>query len=166
MKRSILIGTAVLVTGSLLAAEPKDDVQNAVKKLAVASNYSFSITTTNIGGGFGGRGGGRGGRGGMFGAPTEGKVSEGIAYVTRTFGENTMEMVAKGAKRAMKTEAGWQTPEEMDGGGGGGFGGGRGMFGMMGVVVPAAQAEELLGQVKDLKLADGVYSADLTTDGA
>src|SRR5207249_5303216 len=32
--------------------------------------------------------------------------------------------------------------------------------------VPAAQAEDLAGKVKDLKSADGVYSGDLTEEGA
>ncbi len=105
-------------------------------------------------------------------APIDGKVSkDGIAYVVRITGDTTNEMVAKGAKRAMKTDQGWQTTDEMmNAGGGGGFGGGgpgmgggmMGMFSMMGLVVPATQAEELLGGVKELKLADGVYSSDLT----
>jgi hypothetical protein len=172
MKRNVLISTLALLAGSLLAADssPKDDVKNAVKKLADTGNYAFTITTTNVGGGFGGGGGGGGGRGGGRGgmnAPMDGKVSkDGIAYVVRTMGDVTSEAVAKGAKRAVKTEEGWQTMEEMMGGGGGGFGGGRGMMGMMGLVVPATQAEELVGKVKELKLADGVYSGDLTDDGA
>jgi hypothetical protein len=171
MKRTILIGTMALMTGSLLAAEssPKDDVSNAVKKLAGGS-YAFTITTTNAGGGFGGGGGG-GGRGGGMNAPMEGKVSkDGIAYSVRVMNGTTNEAVAKGAKRAIKTQDGWQTTEEMmnaGGGGGGGFGGGgMGMFAMMGLVVPASQAEELVGKAKAIKLADGVYSADLTEDGA
>ncbi len=159
-----------LMAGSLLAAEssPKDDVSSAVKKLA-GNSYAFTVTTTNAGGGFGGRGGGFGGRGGRGGmnAPLDGKVSkDGIAYTSRTMGDTTTEAVAKGAKRAIKTEEGWQTTEELMGGGGGFGGGGRGMFAMMGLVVPASQAEELLGNVKEVKLADGVYSGDLTADGA
>lgn len=152
------------MAGAVLAADPKDDLKAAIKKLSDAPNYSFSMTTTNAGGGFGGgRGGGRGG----MNAPLDGKVSEGIAYASRTTGDTTSEAVAKGAKRAIKTDEGWQTTEEMMAGGGGfGGGGGRGAFGMMGLVVPAVQADELLAKTKDLKFADGVYSGTLTEDGA
>ena len=61
MKRNVLYMTvAMFATGSLLA-DPKDDVQGAVKKLADAPSYSWSTTTANAGGG------GQGGRGGGFG---------------------------------------------------------------------------------------------------
>ena len=153
------------MAGSLLAAgpSPKEDLSNAVKKLAGGS-YAFTLTTTNAAGGPGGFGGGRGGAS----APLEGKVSkDGIAYVVRSTGDTTNEAAAKGVKRAIKTQDGWQTIEEMMSGGGfGGGGGGMGMFAMMSLVVPASQAEELIGKVKELKLADGVYSGDLTEDGA
>ena len=172
MKRNILISTMALIAGSLLAAEssPKDAVSNAVKKLA-GGTYAFTITTTNAAGGFGGGGGGGGrGPGAGMNAPLEGKVSkDGIAYVVRTAGGSTNEAAAKGAKIALKTQDGWQTMEEMMNGGGGfggGGGGGMGLFAMMSLVVPASQAEEVVGKVKELKLADGVYSGDLTADGA
>jgi hypothetical protein len=165
MKRSILISAMAFIASSLLAAEtsPKDAVSNAAKKLAGGS-YAFTITTTNAAGGRGGFGGGRGG----MSAPLEGKVSkDGIAYVVRSTGDTTNEAVAKGVKRAFKTEEGWQTTEEMmNGGGGFGGGGGMGMFALMSLVVPASQAEDVVGKVKELKLADGVYAGDLTEDGA
>lgn len=168
MKRNVLTMTLALVaTGSLLA-DPKDDVQGAVKKLGDASSYSWSTKTENAGGG----GGGFGGRGG---GPSSGKASkDGYAIITRTFGENTMETVIKGDKSVMKNQEGaWQTPEEMMaafGGGqagapGGGRGGRGGMFGRGGAAtMPAAEAQALLGGVKDLKSADGAISGDLTKE--
>ena len=184
MKRSILFMTVASLAGTLMAA-PKVEVQGAVKKLGDAGSYGWTSTTTNLspaggpGGGPGGGGGrGRGGFGG--GGPMEGKIGkDGIAYITSTsnFGGNpmTMERVVKGDKTAMKNQDGtWQTPEEMmaafgGGGGGGAPGGGRGrgggMFGGT-AVLPAAQAADLLSKVKDVSMAGGVYSGDLTEDGA
>ena len=166
MKRGTLISTMGLMAVSLLAAQasPKDDVSNAIKKLAVGS-YAFTITTTNAAGGFGGggsRGGGGPGRGGL-----DGKVGkDGIAYAVRSTDRTTNEAVAKGAKRAFKTQDGWQTQDEMmNGGRGGGFGGGA-MVAMRDLLVPATQAEEVLGKVKEVKLADGVYSGDLSANDA
>ena len=157
MKKRILLTTVALMAGSLLAAEPKDDVKGAVKKLADAGNYSWKVTTE-----FGGGGGGFGG------GATEGKVDkDGFALITMTFGDNPIETVLKGTNSATKNQDGvWQTPAERaaaGGGGRGGFGGG-GMFG--GQSLPAVQAEDLLSKVKDLKLADAVYSGDLTEAGA
>ncbi len=154
MKKTILIGTAALIAGSLLAADPKDDVKSAVKKLADAGNYSWT-TALDFGGG------------GFDMPPSEGKVDkDGIALVTSTFGENTMETVFKGTNSATKNPEGtWQTPAERAAAGGGrGRGGFGGMFG--GQTLPTAQAEDLLSKVKELKLADGVYSGDLTEEGA
>jgi hypothetical protein len=166
------------LAGTLMAA-PKDEVQGAVKKLGDAGSYSWTSTTTNVSpaGGPGGGGGGRGRGGFCGGGPMEGKLGkDGIAYITSTsnFGGNpmTMERVVKGDKTAMKNQDGaWQTPEEMMAafGGGGAPGGGRGRGGGMfggAVVLPAAQAADLLSKVKDVTMADGAYSGDLTEDGA
>ena len=159
MKRNILFGTLALLAGSLIAADssPKDGVKAAAKALADQGSYSWKITT-DMGGGGGGRG-----RGG-FGGPVEGKVGkDGVAVVTMGQGDNAMEVVIKGDKRVLKTEEGWQTPEEMAAGGGrGGFRGGM----IRNIKLPAADASDLVGKVKELKLADGVYSGDLTEDGA
>ncbi len=172
MKQNLLFIAVSLLTGSLLAA-PKEDVQNAVKKLSDAGNYSWKTSVQNAGGGGGGGGGGRG-RGGFFGGgPSEGKTSkDGTTIITSTAGENTFETVIKGEKSVIKTQDGWQTMAELmaarggGGGGGGGQGGGRGGAALMRNRIPAAQAEDLLGKVKDLKSADGVYSGDLTEEGA
>ncbi len=155
---------AVFATASLLA-EPKDDVQGAIKKLTEASSYAWSTKTENAGGG-----GGGGGRGGFGAGPSSGKVAkDGYAIITRTIGENTIETVIKGEKSVTKNQEGaWQTPEEMaaaraGGGGGGGRGFGRGGFGGANAL-PASQAQGLLTGVKELKSADGVFSGELTKE--
>ena len=159
MKRNVLFSTMALVAGSLLAADssPKDDVKSAAKKLADKANYSWKTTVAVP-------------EDSPFKpGPTEGKTEKGgYTYVTMSFGENQMEAAMKGEKRAIKGQEGWQTTEEMAAAGGaGGAGGGRGRGGMFrNYTAPAQQAEELVGKVKDLKSADGVYSGDLTEEGA
>lgn len=176
MKRTVLyIAVALFATNPLLAG-PKEDVQDAIKKLADAANYSWSTSTTNAAGS-GGRagGGGRGGRGG-FGGPSQGKLSkDGFAIVTRTFNENTIETVIKGDKSVTRNQDGaWQTPEERAAARGNGNGGGRGRGGMGANSLPHVQAAELLAGVKELKAAEaagGIYigngfSGDLTKEAA
>jgi hypothetical protein len=170
MKRTTLLLTTALFTSSLLAAAPKEEIQAAAKKLA-DSGYSWKTTTENAGGGAGGGGGARG-RGGAGGV-TEGKADKnGVVLITMTAGQNTTEAVLKGDKGAVKTPDGWQSLAEVaaarrgDGGGNAGARrGGRGAN-FRNFKAPAAQAEDLLGKLKDLKSADGAYSGDLTEEGA
>lgn len=174
MKRNLLFIAVSLLAGAALAA-PKDDVQSAAKKLGDADSYAWKTTVQNVGGGGGGggRGGGRGRGGfGFFGGgPNEGKTSkDGYTIITTTFGENTMETVIKGEKSVMKTQDGWQTMAEIaaarGGGGGGGRGGGRGGAAALRNRLPTGQAEDLLSKVKEVTLADHVYSGSLTEEGA
>ena len=51
MKRNVLLAAMMLVSGSLFAADPKDDVTSAAKKLAAADNYSWKGNVENAGGG-------------------------------------------------------------------------------------------------------------------
>ena len=160
------------MAGSLLAADSdtKNTVSNAAKKLADQSNYSWKSTIETAGGG----GGGGGGRGGFRGGPTEGKTEKGgYTLLSMTRGENTIEAVVKGEKGAIKSAEGWQSLSEAaeaqggGGGGGGGRGGGRFMARMLqNYKTPAVEAQDLISKVKDLKESDGVYSGDLTTEGA
>jgi hypothetical protein len=149
-----------LVAGSLLAADtaPKDAIKDAIKKLADAGSYSWKATVDTGGGGGGGP---------FRPGPTEGKVGkDGFACVSITRGENTTEAVIKGDKRVVKTQEGWQTPDELAAAGGGG-GGGRGRGGAIRALrVPTVEAEDLLGKVKELKVGEGVCSGDLTEEGA
>ena len=163
MNRNLLIGAISLMAGSLLAADAgaKDTVSNAIKKLADQGNYSWKSTTDSGGGGGGGR----------FGGPTMGKTEKGGAtLLTMTRGENTVQAVIKGEKGAIKTDEGWQSladAAEAGGGGGGGRGGGRFLARtLQNYQLPAAQAQDLIGKVKDIKMTDGAYVGELTQDGA
>ena len=156
MKRNIILATMMFAAGSLMAADPKDDVTSAVKSLADTGNYSWTQTTENAnGGGFGN-------------GTSEGKTKDGLIYTTRTFNDNTIEIVVKGTNSAMNNNGdGWQTAEEMaaanGGGGGGGFrGGGFARF----VRAPATSATDVLKDVKDIKQDGDAYVAELTEDGA
>jgi hypothetical protein len=84
-------------------------------------------------------------------------------------GDNTFEALMKGGKTVVKTPEGWQAPPEPGtGGGGGGPGGGAGMMGRMLSTLrpPAAEAEDLLGKVKELRKTEAGFVGDLTEEGA
>ena len=145
----------MLTAGSLLAADPKDDVSAAVKKVADAENYSWKSTTEN-----------GGGQGGFTPGPTEGKASkDGWADIKTSFNDQEFETVWKGTNGAMNRGDGWQTFAEMAAANGGG-GGRRGGFGRGGFTSPATQAADILKQVKEVKESGGAYVADLTEEGA
>jgi len=164
MKRNILLGTMALLAGSLFAADssPKDDVKNAARKLADKDNYSWKTTIEAAGGG----GGGGGGGGRFRPGPTEGKTEKGGATVlSMTRGDNTIEAVLKESKGAVKTpDEGWRSLADVaaDTEGPGRFIGRV----LQNFKAPAAQAEDLIGNVTDLKSADAVYSGTLTEAGA
>ncbi len=155
MKRNILLGTLALLAGSLVAANaaPKDDVTAAAKKLADKDNYAWKQKTENAGGG------------GFGGGASEGKVEkDGYLWVSMTMRDNTIEAVKKGDKGAIKTADGWQSLSEATSGDAGPatFAARR----LQNFKAPAAQAETLAGQVKDLKQDGDVYSGELTSEGA
>jgi hypothetical protein len=154
MKRNILLAAMMLTAGSLLAADPKDDVTAATKKLADADNYSWKSTTENAGGG----------QGGFTPGPTTGQANkDGWVYTKSSFNDQEFEMAWKGTNGAMSRGDGWQTFAEMAQGAGGRRGGG---FGRGGAPVPATQVMDILKQVKEVKQSGGDYVADLTEDGA
>ena len=162
MKTNVLLGTIALLAGSLIAADsgPKDDIKGAAKKLADKSNYSWKTTVAVPDGG--------GGGGRFRPGPTEGKTEkDGVTYLSMTRGDNTIEAVLKGGKGALKLQDGWQSLAEATADDGGQPGPGRFIGRMMqNFKAPAVEAADLVGKVKDLKAAEGVYSGDLTEDGA
>ena len=181
MNKLLLPCVAALAATSIALATPADDVNAAAKKLADASNYSWARSVQNAGGG-----GGGGGRGGGFGGggPLTGKTEKGGYTVTTSEGQNgPMVIVRKGEKTVMQNQEGaWMTTEELfaqfgggRGGGqggaapGGGQGGGRrgGGFGggFGGGANPAEDIGALVGQAKDLKMADGAIMGSLTDEG-
>ena len=156
MKRNIILATMMFAAGSLMAADPKDDVTGAVKSLADGGNYSWTQTMESPNGGF-------------FNGTSEGKTKDGLIYTTRSFNDNTIEVIVKGTNSAMNRNGdGWQTPEEIaaangGGGGGGGFrGGNMARF----VQTPATSVTDILKDVKDITQQGDAYTADLTEEGA
>jgi hypothetical protein len=163
MKRNVLLAAMMLTAGSLLAADPKDDVTTATKKLADSPNYSWKQSTENAGGG----GGGGGGFGGFGGGAVDGKAEKGgLVYTSRTFNDMTFETASIGTNTAMNRGDGWQTAAEMAAANGGGGGGRRGGFGRGATPTPASQAQDILKSVKELKEFGGAYVGDLTEEGA
>ncbi|MHB8520846.1 MAG: hypothetical protein ACYDH9_08805, partial [Limisphaerales bacterium] len=155
MKRSIVFSALAMLAGPLLAADssPKDDITSAAKKLSEQSNYSWKSTVET------------GGGGGRFGGPIEGKTEkDGYTFLSMTRGDNTIEAVLKGGKGAAKTQDGWQSLADLaaDQQGPGRFLG-RMLQNFKG---PAAQAEDLAGKAKELKMDGDVYASDLTEAGA
>lgn len=156
MKTQILIGAVTLLATSLLAADAKDEIKAAAKKLADSSGYAWKATT-EAGGGSRFRAG-----------PVEGMAAkDGLVCLKMTFGENTMEAFVKGEKGAFKTDEGWQSlADAAEAGGGGQPNRGRFMSRMLqNYKAPAAQAVELAEQAKNLKVEGDVCAGDLTEDG-
>jgi len=157
MKRNLLVSTALLLAGSLIAvnAAPKDDVTAAAKKLADNGNYSWKTTIAVP----------EGGQGAPNRGPTEGKTSkDGITELTMTFGDNTTHAFIKGDKTVLSNpDGGWQTLDELADG----QGRGRGMAGTLrNYKAPAVQAEELAGDAKDLKTDGDAFASDLSDERA
>jgi hypothetical protein len=155
MKRNILIGTLVLAAGTLLAADPKDEVTAAAKNLADKDNYSWKQTTENAGGG------------GFGAGPSEGKVEKGgFTWVSMSGRDNnTIEAVKRGDKAAVKTEDGWQSVAELAAD----QGGGRGRFMAMrfrNFKAPADQVQDIVAKAKELKKEGDAFAGDLTEEGA
>jgi hypothetical protein len=161
MKRFAFLGGVALVASTLMAADSKDDVTSAAKKLSDASSYSWKATTENAGGG----GGGGGGRFRM--GPTEGKAEKGgFTHVTMTFGDNPVEVVVKGDKGAIKTPDGWKSLDEatQDDGGGQPNPGRFMAMRFRNYKTPAMQIAEVASKIKDLKKSDDAYSGDLSEE--
>lgn len=158
MKPKLLWSALALVAASALAAEssPKETVKSAAKKLAEQASYSWRTTVESPGGGRFRLG------------PTEGKTEKGgFTCLAMTRGDNTIEAVLKGDKVAVKTDEGWQGMDELTGGGGGQPNPARFVARMLqNYKTPAAELEDLLGKVGELKLSGDTYTGELTEDGA
>jgi hypothetical protein len=164
MKHVVIAGSLAVLAWPLLAADPapKEEVQQAAKKLATES-YRWKTTVENADGG--------GGGGGQFRAgPTEGVIDkDGTTTLAMTRGDNTVRAVLKGDKGAIETQDGWRTLAEAAEAGGGGGQAGRGGFmarTLRTFKAPAAEAEDLLAKAKDItKSEGGAYSGELTEQG-
>lgn len=155
MKKFIPIAaTLFMLAGSVLAADSsKDDVSAAIKKLAASDNYSWKTSV----------------EGGRFRPSTDGKTEkDGFTVLDMTMGDNVNHAVLKEGKGAVKTDGDWQSlTDAAKDDGSGGFNASRFFaMGMQNFKAPAAEAETLLSQSEEIKMADGAYSADLTAEGA
>jgi hypothetical protein len=160
MKRNILLGSLVLLAGSLIAADstPKDDLTAAAKALGAKSNYSWT-TLVDFGP-----------NAPFTPGPTEGKTEkDGATWLSVSFNDNTTEGLIKGGKVAVKTEEGWKAGDTSGGGGGGGGGFNPAAFmtrRMQNLKTPSAEVEDLVSKTKEIKKDGDTYSGDLTDEGA
>jgi hypothetical protein len=148
MKRNLLFGFLLLAAGTLLA-DPKEDVTTAAKALGEKDNYSWKSTTE-----FGGNS-----------RASEGKIEkDGATWLSMAARDNTIEAILKGSKGAIKTEDGWQSLEDAanDQQGPGRFMARR----LKNFKAPAAEAQDIVTKVKELKVDEGAVVGDLTEDGA
>jgi len=153
MKEKILFGAITLLAGSLLAADsnPQDAVKDAAKSLGEKSNYSWT-TTIDLGGDMTGT--------------IEGKAEKGGATsLTLSAAGQELNAVLKGDKGVLKMDESWKplkaVAEDKDE---------QQPMRIAARILqtqkaPAAEAADLASKTKELKLADGVYSGDLTADG-
>jgi hypothetical protein len=145
MFRKFLLGAAAFVAGTAVVAYagPKEDVQDAVKKLAAAPNYSWHNTS----------------EGGQFNTSSEGKKDGEVTWTKTTFGDNEFESIRMGDKVVNKRGGeDWAAPDPNGGGGR------RGGFGRGGGQAPAAQAEQALTNIPEFTKQGDVYTANLTGD--
>jgi hypothetical protein len=143
----------VLATNSFLAAEPKDDVLAAAKKLGESANYSWNTKVVVP-------------EGTQFRpGPSEGKIEKGgVAYFTTSFNDNVSQTYVQGEKGAVSNpDGGWQSLAELDNAEG--FARFRAAF-ARNFRPPAAQAAELAAATRNLKQDGDAYVGELTEDGA
>jgi hypothetical protein len=145
-----------MVACTLIAADAKDEVKSAAKKLA-GNAYSWK-STTQLGNDAGG--------GRFRPGPTEGKIAkDGAVQLAMTFNDNTTEAVVKGEKGALKTQDGWRSFAELSDQGGGQNRGAFMVRRLQNYKAPAAEIEDLVTKVKELKKTDDAVGGDLTDEG-
>jgi hypothetical protein len=153
MKKYLALSLITLLAPAILAADAKDEVVKAAKKLAEKPNYSWRTTVTVP-------------ESARFKpGPIEGKSEKGgVTHLLMSFGDNSADAFLKGDKGALKNEEGeWRSLDEIENSEG------RGRF--MAIMLknfknPAEQAEELANHSKLLKKDGDVVSGELTEEGA
>jgi len=153
MKKTILTLAITTLAASLFAADAKEEVTAAAKKLGEKANYSWKTTVVVP-------------ESAQFKpGPTDGKTEkDGLMHIKTTFGDNTTEIAKKGDKAAFTNRDGeWQSLAEAEGQ----EGRGRFMVGTVrGMRAPAEQAAEIAAGVKELKKDGDAIAGDLTEDAA
>ncbi|MDX1952964.1 MAG: hypothetical protein SFY81_12350 [Verrucomicrobiota bacterium] len=152
MKIHVLLALTGLITASLCAAEPKESVKSAADALVNKGSYSWKTSVQSAAG-----------QNNRQPGPTEGKTEkEGYTHVKMTRGDTNFEVVMKGEKFAVKGQEGWQNAADMEGG----DNRGRFMSRMwQNYKTPAIEAKDLVEKTKEIKMADGVYSGELSEEG-
>jgi hypothetical protein len=154
LQRIIMMTISLVAFSALVArADPKDDIQAALQKLADSPNYSW---TTTIEGGFG--------RG-----PQEGKTQkDGLTWLSIQMRDNSYEILARDGKVAIKTPDGWKTASEIESSDDGDQPSPDRFAAMIGrnLRTPATQALEWTGKLQNIQKTDDGYTADLPTDAA
>jgi hypothetical protein len=153
MKKQILCFATMTLATALFAADAKEEVPAAAKKLGEKANYSWKTTVVVP-------------EGTQFRpGPTDGKTEkDGFIHVKSTFGENTTDIVKKGDKAAFTNRDGeWQTPAEVENQ----EGPARFRAGMVrNLRTPAEQAVEIAAGAKELKKDGDAIAGDLTEEAA
>jgi hypothetical protein len=160
MLQRVLITTLSLLAFSAAAvqADPKDDIQSAIQKLADSPNYSWTRT---VEGGFG--------RG-----PQNGKTQkDGLTWLSVQMRDNSYELITQGDKVAVKTDDGWKSKADLtaaaandDGGGGPPSPERMLLFMVQNIKTPAETGKDLVNKLDNIKKTDDGYMADLTPDAA
>ena len=158
MKRMVLFSALGLCAGLAWAADsnPKDEVKAAAKQLADKPNYSWRTTVQVPPDAR------------VHPGPTEGKTEKGgYTFLELTREDTTTDAVLKDGKGVMQTEEGWTLLSEVAQN----FGGGPSPRAFMARMLqsyklPAAEALDLADKAKELKLAEGVYSGEMTEAAA
>ncbi len=100
MLQRVFITTLSLLAFSALAvhADPKDDIQAAIQKLADGGNYSWTRTV----------------EGGFARGPQDGKTQkDGLTWLSIQMRDNSYEALVKGDKAAIKTDDGWKSKADL-----------------------------------------------------
>jgi hypothetical protein len=153
MKSALHFAAVLLVAVALRAAESKDEVINAAKKLADAPNYSWKTTVVVPA------------ESQFKPGPTLGATEEGgPTHLSLTFRDMLTEAVIKGDKGALTDENGeWESLAELE------EAEGPGRFRALmlrNFKLPATQALELANGAKELKRDGDAITGELTDDGA
>jgi hypothetical protein len=156
MKIALVLPLAALFALPTWAADLADEVKAAAKKLADKPNYSWSVKVESA----------QQGQGRGFAPPSGKTEKDGYTVLTYTMGERTVEAVRKGEKVAVKSGEEWKSAEELSADNGDGAPNRRGFMAriVQQAKLPASDAQELAGRVKDLKKEGDAYSAALTAE--
>ena len=144
---------SLLLAQASFGAEGAEEIKNAAQKLADKGSYSWTSTSKMEGRNFEPR-------------PLHGKIDKSAAVVTWS-GRNDQEnkAVIKGDKAFLKTEEGWESVEELTSG----EGRNRGAFmarRFQNFKAPAAEAQEIVKHLGQIKKEGDAYTGELTKEGA